>query len=228
MRYMKCAIQPLSSEDVIHNAVRGQYGDGTVNNEHVKAYRAEPSVSPDSKTETFVAVKLSIDNWRWADVPFYLRTGKRMAKRYSEIAIQFKRVPFVLFRDTPVDRLKPNLLVLHIAPDEGISLRFGAKIPGPQMRVGPVDMSFNYSDYFGTSAQTGYEILLYDGIIGDATLFQSTDMVEAGWGVVDPILDVWKALPARNFPNYAAGTWGPKEANELLERDGRRWRTIDK
>ncbi|HXZ27187.1 MAG TPA: glucose-6-phosphate dehydrogenase [Terriglobales bacterium] len=220
------AVQGLSSEDVITHAVRGQYGEGGIAGERVKAYRAEPNVAVESKTETFVALKLLIDNWRWADVPFYLRTGKRLAMRYSEIAIQFKRAPFVLFRDTPVEKLTSNLLVLHIAPDEGISLRFGAKIPGPQMRVGAVDMNFNYCDYFGTSFTTGYEILLYDGIIGDATLFQSTDMVEAGWAVVDPILDVWKALPPRSFPNYASGSWGPKEANELLERDGRHWRSI--
>ena len=132
----------------------------------------------------------------------------------------------MLFRDTPVSSLKPNQLVIHMAPDEGISLRFGAKIPGEQMKVGSVEMSFNYADYFGTEPNTGYEVLLYDGIMGDQTLFQRADMVEAGWAVVDPILDVWKALPARNFPNYAAGSWGPQEADELITRDGRFWRRI--
>ena len=184
-------------------------------------------MAPDSHTETFVALKLSIDNWRWADVPFYIRTGKHMPKRVTEITIQFRRAPFVLFRDTPVDQLLPNLLTLHIQPDEGISLRFGAKVPGPIVRVGGVNMNFEYKDYFGTEPSTGYERLLYDCMIGDATLFQRSDMVEAGWSVVEPLLDVWRALPARNFPNYAAGSWGPREAEELLRRDGRAWRRIE-
>ncbi len=219
------AIQVLTPEDVLIRAVRGQYGNGVQGIEHVPAYRSEPQVAPDSQTETFVALKLSIDNWRWADVPFYIRTGKRLAKRYTEIAIQFRRAPFILFRDTPVERLSPNLLVLHIQPDEGISLRFGAKIPGPLVHLGSVDMSFKYEDYFGSEPSTGYERLLYDCMTGDATLFQRADMVEAGWGVVEPILDVWKALPPRNFPNYSAGSWGPKEADELLARDHRQWTT---
>jgi|SRR5579864_2446963 len=220
------AIQPLGAEDVLHYAVRGQYGDGEVGNERVPAYRAEQGVPGDSKTETFVALKLQIDNWRWADVPFYLRTGKRLPARHTEIAIQFKRAPLVLFRDTPVSSLKANQLVIQIAPEEGISMRFGAKVPGAQMRVGSVEMNFNYSDYFGTQPNTGYEVLLYDGIRGDQTLFQRADMVEAGWSVVDPILDVWKALPPRSFPNYPAGSWGPPEADELITRDGRHWRKI--
>jgi glucose-6-phosphate 1-dehydrogenase len=222
------AIQPLSSEDVLHCAVRGQYDAGILDGEHVPAYRAEEGVPTDSRTETSVALKLQIDNWRWADVPFYLRTGKRMPVRHTEIAIQFKRAPFVLFRDTPVSRLKHNQLVIHIAPDEGISLRFGAKIPGAQMRIGSVEMDFNYSDYFGTEPNTGYEVLLYDCIRGDQTLFQRADMVEAGWSVVSPVLDVWKALPPRDFPNYPAGSWGPPEADELITRDGRSWRRIGK
>ncbi|HEX5432855.1 MAG TPA: glucose-6-phosphate dehydrogenase, partial [Candidatus Angelobacter sp.] len=189
-------------------------------------YRQETGVPPDSKTETFVALKLLIDNWRWAGVPFYLRTGKRLAARHTEVAIQFKRAPLVLFRDTPVNTLKPNQLVLHMAPEEGISLRFGAKVPGAQMKVGSVEMDFQYTDYFGTNPNTGYEILLYDGIMGDQTLFQRADMVEAGWAVVDPILDVWKALPPRDFPNYAAGSWGPDEAIDLMARDQRFWRKI--
>ncbi len=172
-----------------------------------------------------MALKLGIDNWRWADVPFYVRTGKRLPKRVTEIVIQFRRAPFVLFRDTPVDKLTPNLLVMHIQPDEGISLRFGAKVPGAHVKVGAVTMDFHYADYFGAEPSTGYERLLYDCMIGDATLFQRADMVEAGWSVVEPVLDVWKALPARAFPNYIAGTWGPKEADELMNRDGRHWRT---
>lgn len=220
------AIQPLSAEDVLHYAVRGQYGHGEISGEAVAGYRNEEGVPPNSKTETFVALKFMLDNWRWADVPFYLRTGKRMAARHTEVAIQFKRAPLVLFRDTPISSLKPNQLVIHIAPDEGISMRFGAKVPGAQMKIGSVEMDFNYKDYFGTNPNTGYEILLYDGIMGDQTLFQRADMVEAGWAVVDPVLDVWKALPPRNFPNYPAGSWGPKEADDIILRDGRYWRKI--
>ncbi len=220
------AITPILPEDVLTRAVRGQYGDGVAGDEHAAGYRAEPFVDPNSATETFVALKLTLDNWRWADVPFYIRTGKRLPKRVTEIAIQFRRAPFVLFRDTPVDTLAPNMLVMHIQPDEGISLRFGAKIPGAHVRVGGVTMDFHYNDYFGAEPSTGYERLLYDCMIGDATLFQRADMVEAGWSVVEPILDVWKALPARTFPNYAAGAWGPKEAEELMTRDGRQWRTV--
>jgi glucose-6-phosphate 1-dehydrogenase len=193
----------------------------------VLAYRTEPRVAPDSGTETFVALKLMLDNWRWAGVPFYLRTGKALPSRVTEIAIQFKHVPFLLFRQTPVEQLTPNFLVLRIQPNEGISLQFGAKVPGPSVRMGAVEMDFEYADYFGTQPSTGYETLLYDCMIGDATLFQRADNVELGWSVVTPILDVWKALPPRSFPNYAAGTWGPKEAFDLLERDGRQWRRID-
>jgi glucose-6-phosphate 1-dehydrogenase len=222
------AIQPLSAEDVLSRTVRGQYGEGFIGGERVPAYRGEDGVPEDSKTETFVAMKLSIDNWRWADVPFYLRTGKRMPARHTHILIQFRRAPLVLFRETPVDALMPNQLVLHIQPEEGISLRFAAKVPGPSMRLGAVDMSFEYQDYFGSQPSTGYERLLHDCMIGDATLFQRADMVEAGWCVVSPVLDVWKALPPRNFPNYAAGTWGPNDADELLERDGRVWRNSEK
>jgi glucose-6-phosphate 1-dehydrogenase len=221
------AIQMLDSEDVLNRTVRGQYGPGVEGGEQVPGYRQEAGVSPDSRTETYVAMKLTVDNWRWAGVPFYLRTAKRMAKRHTEIAIQFKRTPFELFRDSAFHRLKTNTLVIRIQPVEGISLSFGAKIPGAILKVGSVDMSFEYSKYFGADAHTGYEVLLYDCMIGDATLFQRADMVEAGWSVVDPMLDVWTALPPRKFPNYAAGSWGPKDADELLERDERHWRTIE-
>jgi glucose-6-phosphate 1-dehydrogenase len=219
------AITPISPEDVLTKAVRGQYGEGAVGGEPGPGYREEQFVDSHSNTETFVALKLGIDNWRWADVPFYVRTGKRLPKRVTEIVIQFRRAPFVLFRDTPVDELAPNLLVMHIQPDEGISLRFGAKVPGAHVRVDGVTMDFRYADYFGAEPSTGYERLLYDCMIGDATLFQRADMVEAGWSVVEPVLDVWKALPARSFPNYAAGAWGPKEADDIMKRDGRHWRT---
>ena len=194
--------------------------------QRVPGYRTEPGVAPESRTETFVALKVSIDNWRWVGVPFYLRTGKRLPKRHTEITIQFKRTPFELFRNAPFHKLHTNQLVIQIQPAEGISLSFGAKIPGPVLRVGSVEMSFEYSKYFGADAYTGYEVLLYDCMIGDATLFQRADMVEAGWSVVDPMLDVWKALPPRRFPNYAAGSWGPKDADELLQRDERQWREI--
>jgi glucose-6-phosphate 1-dehydrogenase len=219
------AITPISPEDVLSRAVRGQYDEGVVAAEHVPAYPSEEFVDPHSSTETFVALKLMVDNWRWADVPFYVRTGKRLPRRVTEIVIQFRRAPFVLFRETSVDTLTPNLLIMHIQPDEGISLRFGAKVPGAHVKVGGVTMDFKYTDYFGAEPSTGYERLLYDCMIGDATLFQRADMVEAGWTVVEPLLDVWKALPARTFPNYPAGTWGPKEAEDLLRRDGRQWRT---
>ncbi|MBI2834749.1 MAG: glucose-6-phosphate dehydrogenase [Acidobacteria bacterium] len=218
------AIAPLSPEDVLTETVRGQYGAGTVEGTEVGAYRSEPRVAPDSHTETYAALRLFVGNWRWADVPFYLRTGKRLPRRLSEIAIQFKRAPFTLFRETPMEQLQPNLLLLRIQPDEGISLRFEAKVPGPSVRLGTVRMDFNYTDYFGVTPSTGYETLLYDAILGDSTLFHRADMVEAGWKVVVPVLDVWRALPPRQFPNYASNTWGPKEADDLIERDGRRWR----
>jgi glucose-6-phosphate 1-dehydrogenase len=217
------ALVPPTPEEVLSMTIRGQYGAGKSGDEQVPAYRSEPNVAPASTTETFVALKLRIDNWRWADVPFYLRTGKRLAKRTTEIAIQFKRAPFRLFRDTPIERLRTNRLVLHIQPEEGMSLRFGAKIPGPIMRMGAVEMKFDYVDYFGSTPSTGYERLIYDCMIGDATLFQRADMVEAGWSVITPVLDVWKALPPRAFPNYPAGSWGPKEADELLSREEREW-----
>jgi len=218
------AIQQLSPERVLDHAVRGQYSEGTVGGKHVPAYRNEPHVAPDSQTPTYVALSLQIDSWRWAGVPFYLRTGKRMAKRITQVVIRFRRPPLVLFRKTPVDSVSPNELVINIQPDEGISLSFEAKIPGPTVRLGAVNMDFQYSDYFGSTPSTGYETLIYDCMMGDPTLFQRADMVEAGWAVVEAILDVWKALPPRDFPNYAAGTWGPPQADELLHRDGREWR----
>ena len=218
------AVPPMSPEDVLRRAVRGQYGAGaTAEGSALPGYRAEPLVAADSTTETFAALKLLIDNWRWADVPFYLRTGKRLAAHSTQIVIHFKRVPFSPFRLTPIDHLGPNRLVLRLQPEEGISLRFSAKVPGPSVRIGTVDMEFRYADYFGSQPTTGYETLLYDAMAGDATLFQRADGVERGWSVVAPILEVWRALPPRAFPNYAAGSWGPPEADELLARDGRAW-----
>ena len=217
------ALSPMTDEEVLTRTVRGQYGEGMEGNDRLPGYRSEPSVSPESRTETFVAMKLFIDNWRWADVPFYLRTGKRLPQRATKIVIQFKRAPFILFRKTAVDKLEPNRLTLHLQPDEGISLSFGAKVPGPVVQIGGVNMNFNYTDYFKATPQTGYERLLYDCMLGDATLFQRSDMVETAWHVVAPILDVWEALPPRRFPNYAAGTWGPHEADEMLTKDNRHW-----
>jgi glucose-6-phosphate 1-dehydrogenase len=220
------AIQPLMPEDVLTNTVRGQYDGGIIEGERVPRYRGEPDVAQESNTETFVALKLQIDNWRWAGVPFYLRTGKRMAQRATEIVIQFRRTPFVLFRNTTVKNLETNRLVIHIQPEEGISLSFGAKVPGSVMKLGLVNMDFDYCNYFGVEHSTGYERLLRDCMAGDATLFQRADMVEAGWNVIQPIIDIWHALPARGFPNYESGSWGPEDAEELLARDGRAWRRI--
>jgi glucose-6-phosphate 1-dehydrogenase len=220
------ALQPFSPEDVLTRTVRGQYAAGQIGGKLLADYRAEPNVEPHSSTETFVAMKLGIDNWRWSDVPFYLRVGKALPKRVTEIAIQFRRPPQMLFRNTSIEKLAPNVLVMRIQPDEGIALKFGAKVPGATLRLGTVDMDFSYADHFGANPATGYERLLYDAMLGDQTLFQRADMLDASWSVVNPILDVWQALPPRNFPNYHAGTSGPRDADQLLERDGRAWRDI--
>jgi glucose-6-phosphate 1-dehydrogenase len=220
------AIAPLSQEEVLSRTVRGQYGAGSAGGKELSDYRRERNVDPQSATETFVAMKLGIDNWRWKDVPFYLRVGKAMPRRVTEIVVQFKRPPIALFRGTPVERLSSNRLVINVQPDEGIHMHFGAKVPGAVMKIGTVDMAFQYSDHFGREPATGYERLLYDAVLGDQTLFQRADMVEAGWSVVQPVLDVWHALPPRSFPNYPAGSFGPAEADQLIERDGRHWQTL--
>jgi len=218
------ALQSIPPTEVLTSAVRGQYGPGsTAAGEPLAGYRDEPKVDPASAIETFVALKLKIDNWRWADVPFYLRTGKRLPTRMTEIVIQFKRAPYMLFRNTPVDHLEPNRLVLRIQPAEGIQLSFSAKEPGPVLKMGNVEMDFCYADYFGGTPATGYETLLHDCFRGDATLFQRGDNLEDAWRVVTPILDLWQALPPRDFSNYAAGSWGPAAADELLRTDGRSW-----
>ena len=219
------AISAMANEEVLVHTVRGQYGEGTLpSGERAVAYRSETRVVPSSSTETYIALRLLVDNWRWAGVPFYLRTGKYMPRRATEVAIQFKQPPLRLFRDTPVDSVSPNVLVLRLQPDEGIALRFGAKVPAPAMKIGGVEMDFCYGDYFGETPSTGYETLLYDCMNGDATLFQRADHVEDAWRIVTPILDVWKALHPRDFPNYAPASWGPAAADELLRRDGREWR----
>ncbi|HEX4272209.1 MAG TPA: glucose-6-phosphate dehydrogenase [Rhizomicrobium sp.] len=216
------AIHPLTLSDV----VRGQYDSGIVGDQKVKAYRAEDNVSPESAVETYCAMRLQIDNWRWAGVPFYLRTGKRLTKRYTEIAIRFKRAPYALFRETPVDELDADWLILRVQPEEGIRLRFNAKRPGPAMALESVAMDFKYKDYFKQAPAVGYETLIYDCLIGDATLFQRADQVEAAWALVEPVLDGWASTTPRHFPNYAAGSEGPSAANDLLARDGRSWRRI--
>ncbi len=212
-------------EEVPLIAVRGQYGFGRQpDGSPAVGYRQEPDVDPHSRTETFTAVKLLIDNWRWDGVPIYLRSGKRLWKRGTEIVVQFKRAPDVIFRDTPAhERLEANQLLFHIQPDQGIELRFHAKTPGPAMHLQKVNMRFDYSESFEASRGTGYEVLLYNVMIGDPTLFSRTDLVESAWRIAQPILDAWAANPPTDFPNYPAGSWGPKAAFDLLERDGRRW-----
>ena len=217
-----CAIRPIPPDD----AVRGQYGAGTVLGRSVSDYRHEPNVAPDSTMETYVALKLGIENWRWAGVPFYLRTGKYLSARTTEITIQFRQAPYALFRETPIDRLPPNLLTLRIQPDEGLSVSFNAKRPGPDIVIKGVAMDFSYSDYFEPLSAVGYETLIYDCLLGDAMLFQRADTVEAAWRAVQPVLDAWSADKPTDFPNYAAGTAGPDAANKLLARDGRAWRPI--
>ena len=214
-------------ENLSEIAVRGQYGPGMTNGVSLPGYRQEEGVNPESKTETFVALKLFVDNWRWADVPFYLRSGKRLPHKVTEIVIQFKRVPHLFFHLSPEDQMEPNLLVMRIQPDEGISLRFGAKLPGPEMHIRQVEMNFSYCDAFKTEPSTAYETLLLDALEGDPTLFNRADSVETAWNVIEPILDIWSATkPFQPFPNYSSGTWGPAAADALLTRDGRNWHNL--
>ena len=219
------AIPELSHDQVGHDVVRGQYGPGWVTAKPVMGYRNEPDVDPQSETETFIAARLTIDDWRWSDVPFYLRMGKRLPKRATEIAIQFKEVPHRLFKDSATDP-EANLLAMRIQPDEGIMLRFGAKVPGLGIDVRNVTMDFTYGSAFQTDSPDAYETLILDALLGDASLFTRADEVEEAWSIVDPILDTWANAPAPDFPNYDAGTWGPEAADDLLSREGRRWRRI--
>ena len=219
------AIRPLTPTEIECDVVRGQYTASPDRSR--RAYRDEPQVAPDSRTETFVALKLHVENWRWADVPFYVRTGKRLAERTTEIVVEFKRPPFLLFRETPVEELQPNQLLLRIQPDEGIALRFEAKVPGPRVRLATIKMDCDYSAYFGATPATGYETLLYDAMIGDSTLFHRADSVEAGWTAVDPILAAW-AAGQDDLCFYPSGEWGPRQAEQLMERDGRMWRRPDR
>jgi glucose-6-phosphate 1-dehydrogenase len=220
------AIRPFTARRAPKEAVRGQYGAGREAGGAVQAYRAEPDVARNSATETYVACKLKIDNWRWAGVPFYLRTGKRLARRATEIAIRFHQAPYALFRGTNVERMNPNWLILRIQPDEGIALEFAAKRPGPAVALSTVSMDFAYKSYFKLAPDTGYETLLYDCMIGDATLFQRADYVEASWQAVQPILDAWAGNLSGDLPIYAGGSNGPATADALLARDGRAWRPL--
>jgi len=219
------AIAPLTPDEVAADVVRGQYGPGWVAAQPVAGYRSEAEVNPESETETFVAARLEIDDWRWAGVPFYVRTGKRLPKRSSEIAIQFRPVPHRLFKDSSVDP-EPNLLALRIQPDEGILLRFGAKVPGLGLDVRAVNMDFTYGSAFNVDSPDAYETLILDALLGDASLFTRADEVEEAWSIVTPIIDAWIDMPAPHFPNYEAGSWGPEAADELMAREGRRWRRI--
>jgi glucose-6-phosphate 1-dehydrogenase len=214
------SIRPFNLEMVAQSVVRGQYAPGKLGDKPVPGYRQEPNVNPNSRTETFVAAKLLIDNWRWAGVPFYLRTGKRLAKRTTEIMIEFRRAPHMVFREREVE---PNRLILNIQPDEGISVSFGAKRPGTEMSIGNVTMNFSYREGFGGTSRSAYATLLNDCVRGDATLFDRGDSVEAAWSLVDPILDVWSAARTGTVPQYPSGSWGPRESEVLLERDGHQW-----
>jgi glucose-6-phosphate 1-dehydrogenase len=220
------AIQTQTLEEAFGNSVRGQYCAGQVGNDAIGDYRKTPDVKADSTTETYAALKLTIDNWRWAGVPFYLRTGKALGLKRTEVAIKFKQAPFAMFRSTPVDRLSQNYLVIGIEPAEGITLQFNTKVPGPTISIDGVEMKFRYKDYFNAAPSTGYETLIYDCMIGDNILFQRADGVEAGWQAVQPFLDAWKKAGADGLVSYQAGSEGPAEADELLARDGRHWRRL--
>ena len=220
------SFRPITLEEVDKYAVRAQYSAGFVSGKSVPAYRAEPNVKSDSTTETYAALKIYIDNWRWADVPFYIRSGKRLAKRVSEISIQFRRVPHLLFGGAATDAIQPNLLSLQIQPDEGISLKFSAKLPGTTMQIRPVKMQFQYGESFGGVSPSAYETLLHDCMMGDNSLFTRNDAVEISWEFVDPILERWKQDGAKGLAFYEAGSWGPAEADTFIESDKRRWQRL--
>lgn len=220
------AIQTQTETDALHNSVRGQYTGGKIGDTEIEDYRKTEDVKPDSTTETYAALKLTIDNWRWAGVPFYLRTGKALGIKRTEVAIKFKQAPFAMFRDTSVERLSQNYLVISVEPTEGIALQFNTKVPGPSIAIDGVEMKFNYKDYFKAEPSTGYETLIYDCMIGDNILYQRADSVEAGWRAVQPFLDAWKKAGSEGLQTYKAGSEGPDCADELLKRDGRSWRKL--
>jgi glucose-6-phosphate 1-dehydrogenase len=218
------SIRPLTADDVAKQVVRGQYFAGTVDGKLCPGYRQEPKVKPDSNTETFVAAKLFVDNWRWSGVPFYLRTGKYLPMSASEVRIQFRPTPNVLFAAQCGTKLDPNALTLRLQPDEGISVRFNGKVPGTSTSVRPVRMSFSYNSEFGAYTPEAYERLLLEAMVGDATLFIRRDEVETAWGIVDAIRKAWDGKPLSNREFYAAGTWGPVAADDLLAQRGHVWR----
>jgi glucose-6-phosphate 1-dehydrogenase len=220
------AIQPLDASGDSGNVVRAQYREGWVNGAEVPAYRVEKGVDPNSRTETFVAARVNLDSWRWAGVPFYLRTGKRLPKRTTEIAIQFRRPPLEIFRRASQTPVLPDLLIVNVQPDEGISLRFEAKLPGTRMQIAPVMMNFRYGTTFGGEVPEAYETLLLDAMLGDTTLFARHDFVETSWALITPVLDAWKSGDGAGVPTYEAGEWGPAEADALIDRDRRKWRTL--
>jgi glucose-6-phosphate 1-dehydrogenase len=217
------AIRRWRPEEVLINTVRGQYGAGKVDGKPVPGYREEPNVNRQSNVETYAAVKLLIDNWRWAGVPFYLRSGKRLARRTTKIVVRFKTPPLAIFGSGESDPIAPNYLIFHIQPEEGITFQVRAKVPGPTTRTEAVHLDFDYNQFGERPPTTGYEKLLYDCMVGDSTLFHRSDMVEAAWEAAQPILDAWGDNPPKDFPNYAAGTWGPAAADELMARDNHRW-----
>jgi glucose-6-phosphate 1-dehydrogenase len=220
------AIQPQRESDALVNSVRGQYQGGKIGDTVIEDYCKTGDVKPGSTTETYVALKLAIDNWRWAGVPFYLRTGKALGIKRTEVAIKFKQAPFTMFSCTPVEALAENYLVIGVEPTEGIALQFNTKVPGPSIRIDGVEMKFRYKDYFKAEPSTGYETLIYDCMIGDNILFQRADSVEAGWQAVQPFLDAWKKAGGKGLERYKAGSEGPAGAEELLKRDGRSWRKL--
>jgi glucose-6-phosphate 1-dehydrogenase len=217
------AVRRSSPEEALASTVRGQYGPGQVGGQSDPGYRQERNVNPESTVETYAAVKLMIDNWRWAGVPFYLRSGKRLATRTTKIVVRFKVPPLALFGSNDNEMIAPNRLIFNIQPDEGITFQVRAKVPGPTLATNGVHLDFDYSQFGERAPTTGYEKLLYDCMVGDSTLFHRSDMVEAAWEAAQPILDAWGNNPPKDFPNYAAGSWGPAAADELLERDVHKW-----
>jgi glucose-6-phosphate 1-dehydrogenase len=214
----------MSAAEVAESTIRGQYVSGWVEGHKVPAYRDEPEVAPDSETETYVALKLGIESWRWAGVPFYLRTGKALSTRVTEVAVQFKSPPLALFARGGAPQIDPNILAIRIQPDEGILLRFGAKVPGQGLQIRNVNMDFRYGSSFAVDSPDAYETLLLDAMIGDASLFTRGDEVERAWAFIDPIVEAWRSGDSGPIHFYGAGSWGPPAADELLERDGRAWR----
>jgi glucose-6-phosphate 1-dehydrogenase len=218
------AVRPIAPEEVAGAAVRGQYGPGKIHDKEAVGYREEPSVDQNSPTVTYAAIKFLVDNWRWEGMPFYLRAGKSMAKRVTEIAIQFKRPPLLLFKSSAKENISPNVLAMRLQPGEGVSLTFEVKPPGPEISVAPLSLDFKYEQSFGSSPPEAYETLLENCIEGDSTLFTRQDWVELAWSLMDPIIQTWQISKPRDFPNYAVGSWGPEASDVFLDRDGRRWR----